>query len=70
MNYSDKWDLSTIPHDRFKSEWARRNATKPRANRCGHNPEQPEDCALCRERIRLREFRKRQAEVKRKDRKK
>jgi hypothetical protein len=54
MRYSLDWDLSSIPHDKLKSEWARRNATKPRASRCGHDPEQPDDCMLCRERIRVR----------------
>jgi hypothetical protein len=28
MNYSQTWDLSTIPHETLKSEWARRNAAK------------------------------------------
>lgn len=28
MKYRDTWDLASIPEDKLKSEWARRNALK------------------------------------------
>ena len=28
MRYRDTWDLTSIPEDKLKSEWARRNALK------------------------------------------
>jgi hypothetical protein len=28
MNYRESWNLATIPEDKLKSEWARRNVLK------------------------------------------
>jgi len=49
MKYRDEWDLSTIPDDRLKSEWASRSARKRKSYTGGllwakHNP----DCRNCR----------------------
>jgi hypothetical protein len=58
IEWESDWDLTSIPDDRLKSEWARRNATKPRANRCGHDPSQPKTCRMCNQREYRRERRK------------
>ncbi|MFL6465546.1 MAG: hypothetical protein ACJ73N_14195 [Bryobacteraceae bacterium] len=58
MEYSPEWDLSTVPLDKLKSEWARRNALLPRESQCGHKPEQPDVCQLCYDRKRQRDYRR------------
>jgi hypothetical protein len=52
--YRDSWDLTTIPDEKLKSEWARRNGAKTRGlTPCPH--EFDPKCPKCQQ----REYRRR-----------
>ena len=40
--YTPTWDLTTIPHDRFKQEWGRRNSAL-----ASPPPRKPATCRKC-----------------------
>ena len=37
MNWTDEWNLASIPHDVFKSEWARRTQSMRKSKRGGNS---------------------------------
>ena len=52
MKYIEKWDLSSIPDPKLKSEWARRNGAKSGPARIKDDPATEEHRKKERERIR------------------
>jgi hypothetical protein len=57
MNWSEAWNLTTIPDEVFQSEVGRRNVAKRKyKSSCGHRKPNPE-CAKCKQRLYRRERR-------------
>jgi hypothetical protein len=50
MNFKAEWDLSTIPEDNLRTEWARRNSLR-RTRFAGGRPEAMRQCLFCSARL-------------------
>ena len=47
MTYRETWDLSSIPEEVLKSEWARRNSMRRETHTGGHNGGRPVEYVPC-----------------------
>jgi hypothetical protein len=60
MKWNPTWDLTTIPDELLKREWARRNSLRRRVRRGGRAPScLCGECETCRRREKMRRYRER-----------